>query len=202
MRGVIGSYFGLSLGSSLLFCASCGHQQTKNTAAEHAHAEEAHASFPTRTSGSQGREAKGDFVTAQGVQLDAVADLEEVSGGVRIEVDVDGAEQGRKGVHIHEKGDCSDVSGKSMGEHFALGTEQHGLPGATSHHFGDLGNIDIAANGDGRLIIVVPGANLGPDGERSFAGRAIVIHEAEDVGTGPTGHSGKPIACAVILPKT
>ncbi len=189
--------FGAALGCSHQSAQSKTHGQSGALTSSH--------TSPTLTQRTQGdasqRGAKADFVTLEGENLAAVADLEEVSGGVRIEVAIDGAKQGAKGVHIHEKGDCTDIAGKSMGEHFALADETHGLPTAPHHHLGDLGNVDIAQNGDGRLIIVVPGANLEPDDTHSFAGRSIVIHESEDIGTGPSGHSGEPIACAVIMPQ-
>ncbi len=170
-----------------------GQQHAKQTAAPLAHEQEGH--------GDDGREAKTEFITAAGETLEGSAEFEEVPGGVRIEVAVDNAEAGRKGVHIHEKGDCTNIAGKSMGDHLALSDQEHGLPTEPEHHLGDLGNIDIAPNGDGRLIIVVPGANLAPADTYSFAGRALVIHESEDEGTGTSGHAGKPIACAVILPQ-
>jgi len=93
----------------------------------------------------------------------------------------------------HEK-----CRGKSMGEHYAGESPQHGLPTEPEHHLGDLGNIEIGQNGEGNLVIVVPGANLDSGSERSFVGRAIVVHESRDLGTGPSGESGAPIACAVI----
>ncbi len=144
------------------------------------------------------KRAEASFVAAPGIKLTGEAKLKEVAGGVQIEVEVENAPAGAKGIHIHQKGDCSDVPGKSMGEHYAVTSPNHGLPTAAEHHLGDLGNIDVGQNGEGNLIIVVPGANLESDQERSFVGKSIVVHESQDVGTGPSGNSGKPIACAVI----
>jgi Cu-Zn family superoxide dismutase len=145
--------------------------------------------------------AEGEFIAAPGVTLQGEAELKEVAGGVRIEVDVKDAPAGPKGIHIHQKGDCSDIPGKSMGEHLTMTEdEQHGLPGAPHHHAGDMGNIQISDDGKGKLTFVVPAVHLEGDDALSLAHRAIVIHEQQDVGTGPSGESGKPIACAVILP--
>jgi Cu-Zn family superoxide dismutase len=99
---------------------------------------------------------------------------------------------------VHEKGDCSDIPGKSMGAHFALPGQSHGLPGADRHHLGDLGNIEISDEGEAALSITGLGATLIPGDSRSFLGKAIVIHEQRDQGTGESGESGRPIGCAII----
>jgi Cu/Zn superoxide dismutase len=64
-----------------------------------------------------------------------------VGQGVKITVSVEDAPVGQKGIHIHEKGDCSDIPGKSMGGHFAPLAESHGLPDEARDgiHLGDLG---------------------------------------------------------------
>jgi Cu-Zn family superoxide dismutase len=128
--------------------------------------------------------------------------LEEVSGGVRIAVELDDARPspGKLAVHIHEKGDCSDIPGKSMGDHFSPRDTKHGLPTDPEHHMGDLGNIEIDGDGDGELKIQTVGGNLRPADAMSFVGRALVVHEGTDKGTQPAGGAGKPIACAVIEP--
>lgn len=144
------------------------------------------------------REAEADFQSAEGIQLKGEAELEETAAGLRIKVDVKSAPVGLKGIHVHEKGDCSDIRGKSMGGHFSPGAEPHGLPDAHTRHLGDLGNIKIDADGNGKLEIVVPHANLKPGDSHSFLGKAMVIHTSEDVGTGESGESGEPIACAII----
>jgi Cu/Zn superoxide dismutase len=63
---------------------------------------------------------------------------------------------------------------------------------------GDLGNIEIAQNGSGVLDIIVSDANLKAEDARSFVQRSVVLHEAEDNGSGESGDSGKPIACGPI----
>ena len=144
------------------------------------------------------REAEADFQSAEGVQLKGEAELKETDAGLLIKVEVKSAPVGLKGIHVHEKGDCSDIRGKSMGGHFTPGTEAHGLPEGQTKHLGDLGNIKIDADGNGKLKIVVAEANLKPGDAYSFLGKAMVIHTAEDVGTGDSGESGDPIACALI----
>jgi Cu-Zn family superoxide dismutase len=145
-------------------------------------------------------EAEAEFKSAPQMNVKGEADLDEVEGGVRIVVEVENAPVGVKGIHIHETDNCSDIPNKSMGEHFAPTVKSHGLPNTPHRHLGDLGNITIEQNGKGRLDITIPGANLKPNDPLSFIGKSIVIHEADDKGTGASGDAGKPIACAPIRP--
>ena len=144
------------------------------------------------------RRAHAEFKSVEGVGLHGDAKLEETASGVLIHVSVAGAPPGTKGIHIHEKGDCGDIAGNSMGSHFNPGKVSHGLPGSSQHHPGDLGNIAIGQDGTGKLDITTDQGGLEPGQAMSFLGRAIVIHEADDKGVQPTGGAGKPIACAVI----
>ena len=148
-------------------------------------------------------EAKAVFKAAPGVKLKGEAELEVVSGGVKIEVEVEKAPPGTKGIHIHQKPDCTNIPAKSMGDHFAPDVKQHGLPNDSAHHLGDLGNITVDESGEGELEITVANANLREGDPLSLLGRAIVIHEKSDEGAAaqPAGNSGKPIACAVIKPE-
>ena len=150
------------------------------------------------TAAGDRREAQADFKSAQGYKLSGEANLEEGANGVKIVVEIEDAPAGKRGIHVHEKGDCSDIPGKSMGEHFAPNAKAHGLPSAPARHLGDLGNIEIGKDGKARFEFTVPNANLKEKDPMSFLGRAVVIHEAEDKGTQPSGGSGKPIACALI----
>jgi Cu-Zn family superoxide dismutase len=144
------------------------------------------------------REVELDFKTAKGARIDPDGKIIDTGRGVRILLMIEDGRPGRRGVHIHEKADCSNIVGKSMGEHFNPLGQKHGLPGQSQRHLGDLGNIDIAKDGKGRLNIVVPEANLKKDDEMSFLGRALVIHSAEDTAQGESGGSGTPMACAEI----
>ena len=149
----------------------------------------------------RGRTASARFAPAPGTKVTGAARLEEVEGGVHITVEVErDLSPGAHGVHIHEKPDCSDIPGKSMGAHFAPDGKQHGLPGFAEHHLGDLGNLTVHAGGGGELEITVPRATLKDGGELSLVGRALVIHQKRDEGrrSQPAGDSGPPIACAVI----
>jgi Cu-Zn family superoxide dismutase len=144
------------------------------------------------------REAEAEFEAAKGYKLKGEAEFKELADGVLVKVEVTNGPPGRRGIHVHEKPDCSDIPGKSMGEHFNPGSKSHALPATAERHLGDLGNIEIDKEGKGKLELTVPNANLKENDPMSFLRRALVIHETEDKGTQPSGESGKPIACAVI----
>jgi Cu-Zn family superoxide dismutase len=146
---------------------------------------------------AQARSASATLQAAPGVTLGGKAELTSGPEGVRARVKLQDATPGKHGIHVHQKGDCSDIPGKSMGEHFAPDAKEHGLLDSPVRHLGDLGNIEVAADGTGAVDVLVPSATL-DEGTHSYLGKALVIHEKEDVGTGPSGDSGTPIACAVI----
>jgi Cu-Zn family superoxide dismutase len=140
--------------------------------------------------------AAAEFKAIDTVKLDGKARFTELADGVQINVEVEDAPPGKKGIHVHEKGDCSDIVGKSMKEHVQGDGHRHGLPTSSERHLGDLGNIEIDREGNGKLDITVKTANLrGAEDPKSFLGRAIVIHSGEDTEKDP---GGPPIACAVI----
>jgi len=142
--------------------------------------------------------AEASFETATGSELTGTAELYEKDKSVVVIVNIEGATPGLHGIHIHEKGDCSNIMGKSMGAHFDPKHSKHGLPSAAVKHLGDLGNIDVDKNGKGTLEIAVHDASLQEHQGSTFVGKAIVIHAARDTGKGSSGNSGTPIACGVI----
>jgi Cu-Zn family superoxide dismutase len=148
-----------------------------------------------------GAVAEANLTAAQGKHIEGKATFTEEPDGVLVVLEVDVAPPGNKGVHVHEKGDCSDIPGKSMGPHFNPQMADHALPSEEpARHLGDLGNIVIRSDGKGRLQIKVPGANLQPGDPMSFLGRSIVVHEGSDIGKAeqPAGGSGTPAACGVV----
>jgi Cu-Zn family superoxide dismutase len=146
------------------------------------------------------RRAVAELETTQATKLEAAASFEETGDGVKVVLQVQNAKPGKQAVHVHEIGDCSDIAGKSMGEHFAPDYQQHALPDTELRHIGDLGNIEIDREGKGTLEITAKRATLKPRDPTTFLGKALVVHEGEDKGTGPSGDSGTPVACGVIEP--
>ena len=130
------------------------------------------------------------------------ATLAQVSGGVRVVIDVRGLPPGPKGVHIHMTGKCDPPEFTSAGDHFNPANKKHGLQNPAGPHAGDLPNITIAANGSGRLESMNENLTLsdGPNSLLKPDGTAIVIHSApDDFKTDPTGNSGARLACGVIV---
>ncbi len=145
--------------------------------------------------------AEAELKAADGQKIEGEVEFFASDKGVRIVAELEDAPPGKHGLHVHEKGDCSDIEGKSMGSHFAPEGHQHALPGeAAERHLGDLGNVEINDKGDGRLEITLEKANLKANDPMSLLGKAVVVHSGEDLGKSkqPSGSSGAPIACGVI----
>ncbi|WP_437832470.1 superoxide dismutase family protein [Sorangium sp. So ce1153] len=134
-------------------------------------------------------------------KLKGSATFTEVDGGVKVNVQVTGAPKGKIAVHVHETGDCSAPDAKSAGAHYNPENHPHGLPDASARHLGDLGNIEVKADGTGAHEIVAKGANLKQGAPNTFLGRAIIVHEKQDDGGQPAGNAGGRIGCGVIQSK-
>ncbi len=148
---------------------------------------------------SEGPSAKATLESKSGSTVTGTATFTELgSGGVRARIHVENAPPGTHGLHLHEKGDCSDPEAKSAGGHFNPGGMPHAGPMADKRHAGDLGNIEIGANGKGDLDVRSDLLTV-KAGPNSVVGRAVVFHEkADDLATQPTGNAGGRLACGVI----
>jgi len=138
------------------------------------------------------------LMAKSGSQLSGKATFTEVAGGVKVTVQVAGAPPGKVATHVHETGDCSAPDGKSAGGHYTPASKPHGLPPAAERHLGDLGNIDIGADGKGVTEIVIQGATLREGEPSSYLGRSIIVHDKVDDGGQPVGNAGGRIGCGVI----
>jgi superoxide dismutase, Cu-Zn family len=120
------------------------------------------------------------------------------SGGVKAEVWIENATPGTHGLHLHEKGDCSASDASSAGAHFNAAGNPHASPADKARHNGDLGNIEIGADGKGRLEITSDLLTVKP-GPNSVVGKSVIFHEkADDLKTQPTGNAGGRFACGVV----
>jgi Cu-Zn family superoxide dismutase len=138
------------------------------------------------------------FLAKSGSQLAGSGTLTETGEGVSVSLALENVPPGEHGAHVHEKGDCSAPDAASAGGHFNPASHPHALPASSPRHLGDLGNINIGADGKGTIDILAPGANLKPNDPSSFLGKAIIIHEKKDDGGQPTGNAGGRIGCAPI----
>jgi len=124
--------------------------------------------------------------------------ITEKDDGIEVEANLKNVPPGKHGFHFHEVGQCGN-EGKDAGGHFNPEHTQHGfLPkdGLQHAHAGDMGNIEIAANGTGTLKEFLHGVYLTKS--PSVGGISVVLHEKEDDFGQPTGNAGGRIGCGVI----
>lgn len=118
---------------------------------------------------------------------------------IRMEIGAGGLTPGWHGLHLHEKGDCSDVGTYQLsGGHHGKEAGAHGLMNPDlGPEAGDLPNAWAAADGSAGyeaftvLTELVPA--LGGDG------LSILIHASEDDHRSqPIGGAGARVACGVV----
>ncbi len=147
--------------------------------------------------------ADGDVVARADIWED------EDGGGVWFSITNEGEaglEEGKYGVHVHEKGVCdpeADPPFDSAGGHFNPGDEDHGDINADPSHAGDLGNLEVDGDGNFEHEVLAEKLSLDSESEDSLMGEdgtALMIHAGEDdLETDPSGESGERWACAVIF---
>ena len=138
--------------------------------------------------------------TSEGSSVTGHASFEDTEQGLRVSVDVSHVPPGAHGFHIHEFGRC-DEAGKAAGSHYNPRGVPHGdlLKGGLGQaHAGDLGNIEIDAQGHGSFERIFPGIRLS-EGQDTVAGRSVILHEKADDFSQPAGNSGARIGCGVIV---
>jgi Cu-Zn family superoxide dismutase len=152
----------------------------------------------TSDAGRPGR-ALAELTGAPGSGVSGSVSVMDGPGGARISVRVSGVESaGNHGLHLHETGDCSAPHFESAGEHFDPDAAPHACPPTTPRHRGDLGNLEIAANGEGELEQTTE-LLTAAEGPSSVVGRAIVLHSGpDDCATQPSGDSGDRLACGTF----
>ena len=148
------------------------------------------------------RAATGEAVirgTTEGSAVAGKVVLTETPEGLKVVADFENVSPGKHGFHIHENGSCAD-EGKAAGGHYNPHATPHGLltkDGFEHAHAGDFGNVEIGADGKGRLEMVLPGLVLTGE-EHNVTGHAFILHEKEDDFGQPTGNAGGRIGCGEI----
>ena len=118
-------------------------------------------------------------------------------GKVRVEAEIEGLTAGAShGFHVHEFGDLTDPTGKSLGGHYNPEGHDHGLPETAARHAGDLGN--LVAGDDGKASYSETFDNFSLGGHNDVLGRGMVVHAAPDDGGQPTGNAGARAGVGVI----
>ena len=117
---------------------------------------------------------------------------------VAISAHIEGAPEGPHGFHVHEVGDCSAEDFTSAGGHFNPAGVPHAGPDDYERHAGDLGNVEVGAEGMGHYELTSDLLTV-EDGPQSVVGRAVVLHEQmDDLVSQPTGAAGARLACGVV----
>jgi superoxide dismutase, Cu-Zn family len=180
--------------------AACGGAATPPADAPPAAATETPAAAPTAAPATtlSVRSIEVPLAAKSDSKLSGKATFTEVDGGVKVKVQVAGAPPGKIATHVHEKGDCSAPDATSAGGHFNPASHPHALPPSAERHLGDLGNIDVGADGTGTTEITIKGASLKDGDPNSFLGKAIIVHAKQDDGGQPVGNAGGRIGCGVI----
>jgi Cu-Zn family superoxide dismutase len=101
-------------------------------------------------------------------------------------------------VHLHEHGDCGDMGMGAHG-HWNPTNKNHGKWGSESFHSGDIGNVQLDADGKGSLTLDTNLWTIGGDSTTNILNRAVIVHGGvDDFVTQPTGNAGGRIGCGVI----
>lgn len=146
--------------------------------------------------------ASAQLEARSGSGLTGVAAVTEDSGKVTLRVSVSGAAPGRHGVHLHETPDCSAPDASSAGGHWNPAAQTHGGFDAPPTHLGDLGNLDVAADGTGVLERSSERWSVGTGQPNDVIGRAVIIHSGvDDLQSQPAGNAGGRVGCGVIAPR-
>jgi Cu-Zn family superoxide dismutase len=137
--------------------------------------------------------------TTEGSKVTGTAKFEDNKGGLKVTVKVENVAPGLHGFHVHEKGLCTNA-GNDAGGHFNPEGHPHGhapKQGPASVHPGDMGNINVGADGKGTLETTLPGVSLN-SGKYNISGLAVILHDKPDDYSQPTGNAGGRIGCGVI----
>lgn len=125
--------------------------------------------------------------------------------GVVMTVRVRGLRPGWHGIHFHRVGTCADHKAfKKSSGHITGGAKRHGLLNPEGLHAGDLPNLWVGADGQGRAQFYNDRIRI--KGGRAALldrnGTALVIHaKADDHEAQPIGGAGARVACGVIKAK-
>lgn len=127
-------------------------------------------------------------------------DFMEEDGQVTMKVNLMGLSEGEHAIHIHETGDCSSDDGKSAGGHWNPSSENHGKWNTDAFHMGDIGNMEVGADGKATMTFKTDKWCLGcDDNTKNIMDKAVIVHGgADDFKSQPSGAAGKRVACGVI----
>jgi Cu-Zn family superoxide dismutase len=118
-------------------------------------------------------------------------------GAIKVEGELTGLPSGKHAYHVHQYGDCSAADGESAGTHFHFQGSSENPGEGIAHITGDLGELDVPA--DGKVSVKARVEKAALLGGFSIIGRSVIIHErGNDPTKPPMGDAGGRIACGVI----
>eukprot|EP01080_Neovahlkampfia_damariscottae_P009527 gene9527-1733_t len=122
----------------------------------------------------------------------------ENGGTVRVQARICGmSPSSSNGFHIHEFGDITGSTiTANVGGHWNPTGASHAYPPSPNRHYGDMGNLTTDADGVGSYDSTLDLLTL--NGINSIVGRAVVVHDLKDDGTGATGNAGTKFGTCVI----
>lgn len=136
-------------------------------------------------------------------ELRGTASLAQTAQGTRVTAQVSGLAPGIYAIHLHAVGQCTPPDFKTAGGHFNPSAHQHGSLNPAGPHMGDLPNIDVGPDGNGKLDATIAGLMIkgGTAPLLDADGAAVVLHAGpDDYKTDPSGNSGARIACGTLAP--
>lgn len=132
--------------------------------------------------------------------VEGTATFDQVNGKVKMVLNITVPAKANKSVavHLHEHGACGDM-GKEAHGHWNPTNKQHGKWGSDSFHSGDIGNVELDADGKGSLTMETDLWSIGGDSTTNIVGRSIIVHGGvDDYTSQPSGNAGTRIGCGVI----
>lgn len=118
---------------------------------------------------------------------------------MKLEISFPGKANQSVAVHIHEHGDCGNEGNDAHG-HWNPTKNSHGKWGEAQFHLGDIGNVELDANGKGSISITTDKWSIGTGADNDIVGRGLIVHDGvDDYVTQPTGNAGSRIGCGVIV---
>lgn len=149
--------------------------------------------------------ATAALVNTSGTNIGTATLTENNSGVVTLVVSVSGLSQGAHGIHFHEVGVADPKASPAFstsGEHYNPASKKHGISNPQGTHAGDLANLEVDAQGIGRLSTTTDRISLTDGAATLFDanGSSLIIHaNADDQVSDPSGNSGGRVAGGVVV---
>ncbi|QKZ13793.1 superoxide dismutase family protein [Spirosoma sp. KUDC1026] len=146
-----------------------------------------------------------NLVNTSGNSIGTANLTENSSGTVTLDVKVNGLPAGSHGIHFHEVGVADPKASPAFstsGEHYNPASKKHGISNPQGTHAGDLANLEVDAQGNGRLTTTTDRITLTEGATTLFDanGSSLIIHaNTDDQVTDPSGNSGGRIAGGVVV---